>query len=114
MLPERCIPADVIIIAIATLCELFYHIYMRINLFSGPGADFEEKNPSLNIFLDRTGLEYQEAGRYEDHSQAIWMDGQIREFMDEHIQDYLTFLTTDIDGILSAVEKTLNRKKIND
>jgi adenylate kinase family enzyme len=68
---------------------------------------FEEKNPALNIFLDRTGLEYQEAGRYEDHSQAIWMDGQITEFMDEHIKDYLTFRTTDIDGILSAVEEKL-------
>jgi hypothetical protein len=69
---------------------------------------FEEKNPSLNIFLDRTGIEYQESGRYEDHSQAIWMDGQIREFMDEHIQDYLTFRTTDVDDILSAVEETLS------
>lgn len=73
--------------------------------------NFNEKNPSLNIFLDRTGLEYQEAGRYEDHSQAIWMDGQIVEFMDEHIKDYLTFRTTDIDGILSAVEEKLVQKE---
>lgn len=68
---------------------------------------FEEKFPSLNIFLDRTGLEYQEAGRYEDHEQAMWMDGQIKEFMDAHLESYLIFRTTDTDAILAAVEETL-------
>ncbi len=68
---------------------------------------FEEKFPALNIFLDRDGIEYQEAGRYEDHEQAIWMDHQIRSFMDEHIGDYLTLRTVDKNDILSAVEKVL-------
>jgi hypothetical protein len=63
----------------------------------------------LKIWWSRVASrKYQESGRYEDHSQAIWMDGQIREFMDEHIQDYLTFRTTDVDDILSAVEETLS------
>jgi len=65
---------------------------------------FENKFPSVNIFLDRTGIGYQEAGRYEDESDAIWMDGQMREFLDEHLQNYFVFPTTDFDNILSTVK----------
>lgn len=70
---------------------------------------FEEKFPSVNIFLDREGIPYEEAGRYEDHEKAIWMDGQIRDFMDEHLDNYLTFRTQDIDAILVAIEKNLTK-----
>lgn len=68
---------------------------------------FEQEYPALNIFLDRTGVDYQESGRYENYKQAIWMDGQIREFMDNYLESYLIFSTIEIDEILSAVEEKL-------
>lgn len=69
---------------------------------------FEKKYPSFNIFLDRTGLDYQEIGRYENYEQALWMDGQIKNFMDEHLDSYSIFHTKDINGILSVVKEKIS------
>jgi hypothetical protein len=42
---------------------------------------FEDYAPSVNILLDRTGLDYKDKGRYEDLDQAIKMDNLIEDML---------------------------------
>src|SRR5690606_2311193 len=43
--------------------------------------EFEKKFPSLNIFLDRTGIDYQQQGRFENEEEARQMDEMIRDIL---------------------------------
>lgn len=65
---------------------------------------FEERHPSVNIFLDRSGLPYHQSGRYENYEQALAMDEEIRCFVSERVPLHV-FRTTDVDGILALVER---------
>ena len=68
---------------------------------------FEEKYPSLNIWLDRIGVPYQENGRYEDYPAALVMDEMIRSLMDEVGLEYEVFETRKTEKISSSLLKRL-------
>ena len=68
---------------------------------------FEEKYPSLNIWLDRKGIPYKENGRYEDYEAALAMDDWIKALMDEVGLEYETFETRKTGKISSALLQQL-------
>lgn len=72
--------------------------------------EFEKTYPSLNIFLDRKDRAYVAHGRYQDINEAKEMDKLIRDMMDEHISNYITFPYTDRPGILKHVLNALDIK----
>lgn len=68
---------------------------------------YEEKQPSLNIFLERA-VEYQQNGRYENADQALDRDQKMREFLQEQEVPFVVFKPTDYDNILNYVDLHLS------
>ena len=69
---------------------------------------FETAHPSINIFLDREGLEYQEAGRYENESQAKEIDREMQDYMDQYVGEYKVLHSKDLDGIVEYIDGVLS------
>ena len=74
----------------------------------GIAQKFEELKPSLNIFLDRKNIPYQENGRYENYDQAVEMDARILRFMDEHLPGYFPVDATKPDEIFALIKGRLD------
>lgn len=68
---------------------------------------FEKKNPSLNIFLDRTGIPYRQNGRYENEEQAIQVDKEMYEFMQEITGQNNKFRTIDTADIITFIKENI-------
>lgn len=69
---------------------------------------FEKRFPSINIFLNRDTLEYQQIGRYENYDAALKMDNEIKNILSTVIKcDYQEFKTTDIKSIMGYVKSKL-------
>lgn len=64
---------------------------------------FEETYPTLNLFVDRSGLGYSDAGRYENEEEALVMDKSIREFMEEAGAKYEVVKFNDLDAVKDLV-----------
>lgn len=69
---------------------------------------FEEKYPSFNLFLDRKDLLYSQIGRYQDLDQAIQMDENILNLLNENNIPYKVIKSNDWDKILMVVKNRLN------
>lgn len=69
--------------------------------------EFEEKYPSLNIFLDRGDITYRQNGRYENLNQAKEMDRRILDFLKLTGTEFVVVPTTDYDQILKTVVERL-------
>jgi len=69
---------------------------------------FNETYPSINIFLDRSGIDYQREGRYEDYNAAVETDKFILDTLREHDPDYEIFRTVDRKIILEHIITKLN------
>lgn len=69
---------------------------------------FEEKYPSLNIFLDRKDLLYDQIGRFQNLNEAIEMDKNILHLLDENNINYTIINTRDFDRILMVVKNRLD------
>lgn len=70
-------------------------------------SEFEKSFPSLNLLIDRAGLEYKELGRFQDHKQAIGVDVFIKNRLDETKTPYETIRFDDRDGLLKTVKKAI-------
>jgi hypothetical protein len=68
---------------------------------------FETTYPSLNIFLDREGIEYKSEGRYEDEAQAKANDSEMKSFMECYLPEYKVLRSIDLDKIVEYVEKAI-------
>ena len=75
---------------------------------------FEEKYPSINILLDRSGISYQQNGRYETLEQAQEIDRQMREFLEKHTEKLHIVKAREYEYILELVEPLLLQKVIDD
>jgi hypothetical protein len=64
---------------------------------------FEEDYPSINIFLERGKLPYKEIGRWQTYDEALEMDKLVKSILEQNVQDFYEFETTDWDGILQEV-----------
>lgn len=64
---------------------------------------FETKHPSLNIFLSREGIDYQQSGRYENLMEAKQMDWVIRDELDQLEIPYKVLPTKDLNAIMEYV-----------
>jgi hypothetical protein len=67
---------------------------------------FDELYPSINIFLDREGIPYQQAGRFEDYEEARRTDAFILEVLQNHAT-YEVFRTKERNMILEYVLEKL-------
>jgi hypothetical protein len=63
---------------------------------------------SLNIFLDREGLHYQQDGRYENPLQAAAMDVVILSTIEEAGEEYTMLPAKNIDSVISFVLDNLD------
>lgn len=75
---------------------------------------WEEEHPSINILLDRSGIQYQTAGRYETLEQARQVDNEMRQFMEDHIPNFHIVKAREYEYILALVEPVLNPKVVDD
>jgi nicotinamide riboside kinase len=99
---------------IVTDCPLLLSV-VYTEKYEAPGADamtsqairFERDYPSLNIFLDREGIEYKDAGRYQDLEGALEIDDWIKSILSETNTPYVTFRTIDMEKIISYVETSI-------
>lgn len=64
---------------------------------------YEKKYPSINILLDRVGIQYKTEGRYESYNEAIFMDNYIHTFLEKNYIKYINFETRNIDDILNYI-----------
>lgn len=60
--------------------------------------DFESNYRTLNIFVDRSDLEYSNEGRYENKDEAIEIDNSIKEFLEESGVKWETVRFDDLEG----------------
>jgi hypothetical protein len=64
---------------------------------------FDSKTKSINIFLDRTGIDYENNGRFENEIEAKEADCKIYEFMTQFTDSFTVIKTTHFDEIISYV-----------
>lgn len=64
---------------------------------------FEQLHPSINIFLDRGDIPYQQNGRYENYEQALEVDKKMYQFMQEITGQNTVFKTKDFSGIYNFI-----------
>jgi len=64
---------------------------------------FENAYPSMNIFLDRKGLEYQEKGRYERYEEALEIDDLMEGILIEERLDYWKVQSKEKEKILQKI-----------
>ena len=69
---------------------------------------FEQKYPSLNIFLDRNDTPYQRNGRYSDYQQAKELDLKIENNLKDHSQAYAKFSNKQTQDIFSFIKNEIN------
>lgn len=92
------------------LIQVFYakkHGFVSWEAMHKTALDFENKYPSLNIFLDRTGIPYNQHGRYETEEQAMVIDQEMKELLDYSKVPYTLFKTVDEIGITEFVKMRL-------
>jgi len=70
---------------------------------------FEEKYPSLNIFLDRRDNPYEAHGRYQTLEEAIEMDNVILNYLKENNQEYHLVSCKERDELMNIVTKALKK-----
>ncbi len=75
------------------------------------GRAFEKNFPSVNILLSREGIEYQQNGRYENHTEAVWMDNFMQEFMHQCGVNYIRIPSVRLDQIVEYVKAEINADK---
>jgi hypothetical protein len=68
---------------------------------------FETINPSINIFLDRTGIPYEQKGRYENYKEALTMDDKILDLLKDNHMNYHLVNSKDFDKMLNLIEAHL-------
>lgn len=67
---------------------------------------FEEKYPSINIWLNRAGIDYKREGRYEDYQAAVETDKILYRTLNS-CSDHAVFNTLDRDKILEYIKGQL-------
>ena len=68
---------------------------------------FEDKYPSLNIFMDRGDMEYQSHGRYQTKQEAIEMDEIIMKHLKDSGRPFEVIDCRDVESAWSLIEKIL-------
>lgn len=68
---------------------------------------YENEFPSINIFLDRKGIKYQQAGRYNSLEEAKNMDNYIKEVLRSEKIEFETIPTLDTEAILGYITEKL-------
>lgn len=79
--------------------ESFFPIY----------RDYEIKYPSLNVFLNRSGIDYKQCGRYENEDEASQMDESIKNDLKEFSLDFYEFNSIDFNSILYFVAEKVKQ-----
>jgi thymidylate kinase len=70
--------------------------------------EFERKYPSLNLFFDRAGTEYEEHGRFQKEADAMKIDKVILAYLESNQLPYHVVNCTDIDTIMSMVDNAID------
>jgi len=69
--------------------------------------EFERKYPSLNLFFDRSGTDYEEHGRFQKEADAVKMDKIILAYLEGNQLPYHVVNCADTDTIMSLVKSTI-------
>jgi thymidylate kinase len=69
--------------------------------------EFERTYPSLNLFFDRSGTEYEEHGRFQKEKDAIELDKIILTYLDSKQLPYHVVNCGDTDGIMKLINSAI-------
>lgn len=73
--------------------------------------EFDRKHPAIDILLDRTGLTYQQLGRYQNKSQACEVDRELKDFLTLYRPNFKTFPSKDLEAIMDYIEPFLEKQE---
>lgn len=73
-------------------------------------SEFEKAHPSIDIFLDRSGIKYQQRGRFQNEEEAATMDRQLFEFVTEYCPNVVRIKTIEPDAIVAHICSKLEDK----
>jgi len=76
--------------------------------------EFERSYPSLNLFFDRAGTEYEEHGRFQKETDAMKMDKIILAYLEGNRLPYQVVNCADIDSIMNIVKSVIEGGKENE
>lgn len=78
------------------------------NEMANIAAKFEEKYPSINIFLDRKDIPYKSLGRYESYEDAVEMDKIIEDTLNQNKIPFKRFDSVNHNHILNFLTRLIN------
>jgi hypothetical protein len=102
--------ADLIVTDSPLFMQLSYMVRSGLSdctAFVNVLREFDAAYPALNLFLDRSGIEYKGIGRYENYGQACEMDNRIISLLDELGVDYQLVKSVAYDEMLKLVRNKL-------
>ena len=75
--------------------------------------EFENEYPSVNIFLNRNGLTYQETGRFQSKEEAIKIDNELIKFISDSkvINNLVEYESVDLHGIMDYISTELTLRR---
>jgi hypothetical protein len=73
--------------------------------------EFERKYPSLNLFFDRSGTEYEQHGRFQEEKDAIKIDKVILAYLEGNHLPYHVVNCSDVDSIMSVIKSVICEEK---
>lgn len=76
--------------------------------------EFERTYPSLNLFFDRDGTDYEAHGRYQTEDGAIKMDKLILAYLGMNQLPYQVVNCGDVDSIMSLIDSAIEGDKENE
>lgn len=72
--------------------------------------EFEKHYPSINIFLQREGIPYHQKGRFQKYEEALEIDEEIENCLNEFAPSYTKIPSKDYSQILEFIVGILNKE----
>lgn len=66
---------------------------------------YEQQHSSINIFLDNSGIPYQQHGRYENEVESLERKQQMENFLEKYGIAYSRHHVSEYNGIIDYIEK---------
>lgn len=94
-------------------CYAEYYGHPCVSEITSIAKEFGRVYPSIDIFLDRSGIPYrEEEGCYQDFDQALEVDNKFKVFLQGHDVKYVLIPTVNQDEILSFIESHIGRSPL--
>lgn len=100
--------SDSPLLLVCAYCRIYGHDL--VDELATLSHKFDHDFPSLNFFLDRTGIPYRTDGRFQTYEEALADDKKIQDTLDTYIPEQYEIVKTRDRHII--LEKILNKVKL--